>query len=38
VVDARNLFDFQSAVFGEDGGIRGNLQGRMVRGGIQVRF
>lgn len=38
IVDARNLFDFHSGVFGEEGGIRLNSQGRMFRGGIQVRF
>ena len=38
IVDARNLFDFQSGTFTEDGGIRSNAQRRMLRGGIQVRF
>lgn len=38
VVDARNLFDFQTGILGEEGGIRLNSQGRMFRGGIQVRF
>ena len=38
IVDARNLFDFQSGTFSEDGGIRLNAQRRMLRGGIQVRF
>ncbi|HQZ95238.1 MAG TPA: carboxypeptidase-like regulatory domain-containing protein [Pyrinomonadaceae bacterium] len=38
IVDARNIFDFQSGVFGEEGGLRLNAHRRMVRGGIQVRF
>jgi hypothetical protein len=38
IVDARNIFDFQSGTFTDDGGIRANAQRRMVRGGIQVRF
>jgi hypothetical protein len=38
MVDARNLFDFQSGVVGEEGGFRLNSQGRMLRGGILVRF
>jgi len=38
IVDARNLFDFHAGIFGEEGGIRLNSQGRMFRGGIQVRF
>ncbi|MEQ1922739.1 MAG: hypothetical protein ABL952_09540, partial [Pyrinomonadaceae bacterium] len=38
IVDARNLFDFQAGIFGEDGGLKLNSQGRMLRGGIQVRF
>ncbi len=38
IVDARNLFDFQAGGFGEEGGLRLNSQGRMFRGGIQVRF
>ncbi|HRI03350.1 MAG TPA: carboxypeptidase regulatory-like domain-containing protein [Pyrinomonadaceae bacterium] len=38
IVDARNLFDFQAGVFGEEGGLKLNSQGRMFRGGIQVRF
>jgi len=38
IVDARNLFDLQSGVFGDEGSIRINAQRRMVRGGIQVRF
>lgn len=38
IVDARNLFDFQTGTFSDDGGIRVNAQRRMLRGGIQVRF
>ena len=38
MVDARNLFDFQSGVFGEEGGLRLNSQRRAVRGSILVRF
>jgi len=38
IIDARNLFDFQAAVFGEEGSLGLNAQRRMLRGGIQVRF
>ncbi|MEP7214311.1 MAG: TonB-dependent receptor [Acidobacteriota bacterium] len=38
IVDARNLFDFQSGVNGEDGSLRLNSQRRMLRGSILVRF
>ena len=38
VVDARNIFDFQAGIFGEEGSLRLNAQRRMLRGGIQVRF
>ncbi|MBK9214905.1 MAG: carboxypeptidase regulatory-like domain-containing protein [Chloracidobacterium sp.] len=38
MVDARNLFDIQSGVTGEENSLRLNGQRRMVRGGIQVRF
>lgn len=38
VVDARNLFGFQTSVFGEEGSLRLNQQGRALRGGILVRF
>jgi hypothetical protein len=38
VVDARNIFDLESGVFGEEGGLRLNAQRRVFRGGIQVRF
>ncbi len=38
IVDARNLFDIQRIVAGEEGSIRLTGQRRMVRGGIRVRF
>ena len=38
VVDARNIFDFQTGVGGEDGVLRLNGQGRTLKGSIQVRF
>ncbi|HKP68698.1 MAG TPA: TonB-dependent receptor [Pyrinomonadaceae bacterium] len=38
VVDARNLFDFQSGAFGEEGSLRLNAHRRAVRGSILVRF
>ena len=38
IIDARNIFDFQSGIAGDDGSLRLNAQGRMLRGGIQVRF
>jgi hypothetical protein len=38
ILDARNLFDFQTGVAGEDGTLRINSQQRMLRGGILVRF
>ncbi len=38
MVDARNIFDFQSGVFGEEGSLKLNTQRAMLRGGIQVRF
>jgi hypothetical protein len=38
VVDARNLFDFQTTATGDEGSLRLNAQGRMVRGGISLRF
>jgi chromatin remodeling complex protein RSC6 len=37
-IDARNLFDTQTGVGGEDGSLRLNSQGRTLRGGISVRF
>jgi hypothetical protein len=36
--DARNLFDFQTGVMGEDGGLRLNSHRRALRGSILVRF
>lgn len=38
IVDARNLFDFQSSANSEEGSLRLNSQGRILRGGIMVRF
>ncbi|MEP6704757.1 MAG: carboxypeptidase regulatory-like domain-containing protein [Acidobacteriota bacterium] len=38
VVDARNLFDFQTGVLGDDGGLRLNSHRRALRGSILVRF
>jgi hypothetical protein len=38
VVDARNLFDFQTGVVGDEGGLRVNSHRRAVRGSILVRF
>ncbi len=38
IVDARNIFDFQSGVATDEGSIKLNAQRRVVRGGIQVRF
>ncbi len=38
IVDARNLFDFQPGITSEEGSLRLNSQGRMLRGGILVRF
>ena len=38
IIDARNLFDFQSGVTGEDGSLIINSQRRVLRGGILVRF
>ena len=38
IVDARNIFDFQSGILGEEGGLRLNAHRRVFRGGIQVRF
>lgn len=37
-IDARNLFDNQPSVSGEEGSLRLNSQGRILRGGISVRF
>jgi len=38
IVDARNLFDFQTGVTGDEGVLRLNGQRRSLRGGILVRF
>jgi len=38
VIDARNLFDFQSNVSNEEGSLRLNSQRRILRGGISLRF
>lgn len=38
IIDARNLFDFQNGVTGEDGSLIVNSQRRVLRGGILVRF
>jgi Carboxypeptidase regulatory-like domain len=38
MLDARNLFDYQFGVNGEEGSLRLNSQKRMLRGGILVRF
>ena len=38
VIDARNLFDILPGVSGEESGLKVNSHGRMVRGGIKVRF
>ncbi len=38
IVDGRNLFDFQGGLRNEDGNLRITGQGRMLRGGILVRF
>lgn len=38
IVDARNLFDFQTSATGEEGSLRLNSQNRILRGGIMVRF
>ena len=38
ILDARNLFDYQTGVNGEEGSLRLNSQRRILRGGILVRF
>jgi hypothetical protein len=38
VVDARNLFDFQTGVMGDEGSVRLNGHRRTLRGSILVRF
>ncbi len=38
IIDARNLFDYQAGVNGEEGTLTLNSQRRALRGGILVRF
>lgn len=38
MIDARNLFDYQTGASGEEGSLRLNSQRRILRGGILVRF
>ena len=38
VLDARNVLDFQTGIWGEDGSLKLSTQGMSLRGGIQVRF
>ena len=38
IVDARNLFDYQTGVGGSEGSLQLNSQRRALRGGILVRF
>lgn len=38
IVDARNLFDFQTNINNDEGSLKLNSQGRTLRGGILVRF
>jgi hypothetical protein len=38
VIDARNIFDTQAVLSGDDGTLKLNAQGRIFRGGIKVRF
>lgn len=38
MLDARNLFDYQTTATGEEGSLKLNSQGRILRGGILVRF
>lgn len=38
IVDARNLFEFQTGVAGDDGSVKLTGHGRVLRGGILVRF
>ena len=38
IIDARNIFDFQTGASNELGSLRLDAQGRMLRGGISVRF
>ena len=38
ILDARNVFDLKSGVFGDEGSLTLNSAGSTVRGGILVRF
>lgn len=38
MLDARNLFDYQTGVNGEEGSLKLNSQKRILRGGILLRF
>lgn len=38
VIDARNVFDTQAVLSGDEGTLKMNAQGRILRGGIKVRF
>lgn len=38
IIDARNLFDLQTGILGEEGSLRLASQKRVVSGGIMVRF
>lgn len=38
VIDARNIFDFQTGVLGDEGSLRLSSQKRVLSGGIMVRF
>ncbi|MDQ3322608.1 MAG: carboxypeptidase regulatory-like domain-containing protein [Acidobacteriota bacterium] len=38
IIDARNLFDFQTNINNEEGSLRLNSQQRTLRGGIMLRF
>ena len=38
IVDARNIFDFQTGLNGDEGSLKLTGQGRTLRGGILVRF
>jgi hypothetical protein len=38
IIDARNVLDYQTGVTGEEGSLKLSSQGRILRGGILVRF
>jgi hypothetical protein len=38
VLDAQNILDYQTGINGEQGSLKLNTQGRILRGGISVRF